>query len=99
MNLRLFASMFVLWSALWTPLPAIACPLCKEAISTPNGDDEVNNLPAAYNNSIYLMIGVPYASLGLIGFVIYRGVQKNAAFFENLQSPSDEIPKGDQDAR
>jgi hypothetical protein len=59
-----------------------ACPLCKDAIASPgaDGEEEINNAPAAYNNSIYLMVGVPYILLGSVGFLIYRGCQKNAAF-------------------
>ena len=30
------------------------------------------------NQSIYLMVGVPYLLLGGVGFMIYRGVKKNA---------------------
>ena len=26
----------------------------------------------AYNNSIYLMVGVPYLMLGTVGFMVYR---------------------------
>lgn len=63
--------------------PVVACPLCKEAISTPDGD-EPNNLPAAYNNSIYMMIGVPYVTLGFVGFFVYRGLKKNAEYFERF---------------
>lgn len=56
---------------------------------SPSSEDEVNNAPAAYNNSIYLMVGVPYLSLAVVGFFIYRGCKKNAAYFENLRnSPS-----------
>jgi hypothetical protein len=32
----------------------------------------------AYNNSIYVMVSMPYLLLGTIGFLIYRGVKKNA---------------------
>ena len=32
------------------------------------------------NQSIYLMLGVPYTALGLVGFCIYRGVKKNDEF-------------------
>jgi hypothetical protein len=41
-------------------------------------------LPAAYNNSIYLMVGVPYTVLGIVGFMIYRGCKKNAAFLDSM---------------
>jgi hypothetical protein len=58
----------------------LACPLCKEAISTPGEgeEEEINNAPAAYNMSIYLMAGTPYLLLGGVGFFIYRGCQRNA---------------------
>ncbi len=39
-------------------------------------------MPAAYNQSIYLMVGVPYFSLGLVTFLIYRGCKKNAAYLQ-----------------
>ena len=29
------------------------------------------------NQSIYIMLGVPYAALFVVGFMIYRGVKKN----------------------
>ena len=29
------------------------------------------------NRSIYLMVSVPYVALGLVGFMVYRGVRKN----------------------
>ena len=33
----------------------------------------------AYNNSIYLMVGVPYLALGTIGFMVYRHLRIKAA--------------------
>jgi LPXTG-motif cell wall-anchored protein len=30
----------------------------------------------AYNNSIYLMVGVPYVLLGGVGFMVYRSRRK-----------------------
>ncbi len=90
MNLRVLAILFVLVAVLLAPLSAWACPLCKEAISTSDDPAEVNNLPAAYNNSIYMMIAVPYLSLGLLGFGIYRGLKMNAAYFEKLQANDDD---------
>jgi len=32
------------------------------------------------------MVGVPYASLGLVGFFIYRGCRKNEAYRSAIQS-------------
>lgn len=73
---------FSIFAAL--PRTASACPLCKEAIGTGTGQEgeDLTALPRAYNRSIYMMIGVPYLSLMLVGFMIYRGVKKNAAFLE-----------------
>jgi hypothetical protein len=31
-----------------------------------------------YNNSIYLMVSVPYLALGVFGFFVYRGMRKKA---------------------
>ncbi|MEI7687760.1 MAG: hypothetical protein WCL32_22370 [Planctomycetota bacterium] len=67
------------------PVAVMACPLCKDAIAATDAEDEVNNLPAAYNRSIYMMIGVPYASLGFVGFLIYRGLKKNESYFERMK--------------
>lgn len=36
-------------------------------------------LSRAYNNSIYLMVGVPYLALGTVGFMVYRHLRVRAA--------------------
>jgi hypothetical protein len=33
----------------------------------------------AYNRSIYLMAGMPYLLLGIVGFKVYRELKKRAA--------------------
>jgi hypothetical protein len=32
----------------------------------------------AYNQSIYLMVGMPYLLLGTVGFLVYRGLRQRA---------------------
>ncbi len=69
------------------PMTVCACPLCAEAIANSNAtepDDDKDNFPAAMNQSIYLMLAVPYSMLGIVGFMIYRGVKKNEAFRQSL---------------
>jgi hypothetical protein len=48
-----------------------------------SGAEEYDTDPArearAYNNSIYLMVGMPYLLLGAFGFYVYRGLKKNQA--------------------
>jgi hypothetical protein len=39
-------------------------------------DEDPVRLSRAYNNSIYLMVGMPYLLLGVVGFLIYRGVRQ-----------------------
>jgi hypothetical protein len=46
-------------------------------------------LPAAYNASIYLMVGVPYTLLAVVGLLIYRGCKKNAEYLETLKQAGD----------
>lgn len=39
----------------------------------------------AYNMSIYMMIGMPYLLLSVVGFLIYRGLKRNAEWQQNLE--------------
>ena len=41
-------------------------------------EDDQTRLSRAYNNSIYLMVGMPYLLLGAVGYLIYRGVRQKA---------------------
>ena len=52
-------------------------------------EDDYPNAGAAYNQSIYFMVGVPYLSLTVCGFLIYRGCKMNAAYLKSLQPPPD----------
>jgi hypothetical protein len=63
--------------------PVMACPSCAEAPQATSGSEEeeqnINN-PAAYNQSIYILVGVPYFVLAVLGILVYRGVKKNEEF-------------------
>lgn len=63
-----------------TPASLHACPLCREAVSKTSGaDDEDQYREArAYNNSIYLMVSMPYLLLGGLGFAVYRHLRIKA---------------------
>jgi hypothetical protein len=37
------------------------------------------------NQSIYLMLAVPYTSLAVLIFFVYRGLKKNAAYLAELR--------------
>ena len=92
---RPFAIFLVLAGFLAGPMSLSACPLCKEAISSggTGEEEEINNAPAAYNQSILLMIGVPYFLLGGVGLLIYRGCSKNAEYLRELgKSQGDDPP-------
>jgi hypothetical protein len=83
-----------LFALLALPGNALACPSCADAPAATGTEfeDAVNN-QAAYNNSIYVMVGVPYFSFGIVGFLIYRGMKKNDAF-RNGRVSEPEAPAG-----
>ena len=39
------------------------------------------------------MVGVPYLSLSVVSFMIYRGCKKNAAYFKSLEQSSEAEPR------
>jgi hypothetical protein len=49
------------------------------------------------NQSIYLMLATPYLALAVVGFLIYRGCQQNAAYLRSSQR-SDEPSTSDPGA-
>jgi len=56
-----------------------------------SGSEEYDTDPmreaSAYNNSIYLMVSMPYLLLGAFGFYVYRGLKKNRAAREAAGDP------------
>lgn len=72
---------------LCAPLRVRACPLCSDAIANSNSAndaEDVDQFPAAMNQSIYLMLAVPYTALGVVGVMIYYGVRKNEEYRRGL---------------
>ncbi len=61
-------------------------------IASSSEADDTDNFPAAVNQSIYVMVSVPYAALLIVGFMIYRGVKKNAAHLRALQEVAAQQP-------
>src|SRR5262245_19036605 len=61
--------------------PAAACPMCQEAVPNASSAEEEDQarLARAYNNSILLMVGVPYLLVGAVGFLIYRQARLKGA--------------------
>jgi hypothetical protein len=41
-------------------------------------EEDQYRVARAYNNSIYLMAGMPYLLLGGVGFLVYRGLKQKA---------------------
>lgn len=85
--------LLVLALTLREPMSVRACPSCQDAIASSSSAEEINltttgdnpNFPAAINQSIYLMLAVPYLALVVGGFLIYRGVKKNEEYRQRLQ--------------
>jgi hypothetical protein len=62
-------------------------------------EDEQTRTSRAYNNSIYLMLIVPYGSLAVVGFMVYRHLRVRGAaqqrWLESMQggvSPDETSP-------
>lgn len=72
--------------------PARACPVCADAVSAGDGSGEPSGFPEAMNESITLMIVVPYTAFAVISFGIYRGLKKNAAYAAELASRGEPQP-------
>jgi hypothetical protein len=49
-------------------------------VQNPSGPEEEDPLreARAYNQSIYLMVGMPYLLLGVVGYMVYRGLRQKA---------------------
>jgi hypothetical protein len=79
------------------PRVARACPLCADAATASSGADEedATREARAYNNSIYLMAGMPYLMLGGVGFWVYRGIRRHNAL---TPPPAEAVPTADQPA-
>ncbi len=87
---RTILCLLVLAAPLAALQSARACPLCAEAIANSNSgsaEEDVDHFPAAMNQSIYLMLAVPYTVLGIVGFCIYRGVKQNEAYRNSQTQP------------
>ena len=53
---------------------ASACPMCKDSI--PNSDvGSAVAVPSGFNFSVYYMLTGLFATLGLISFVVFKGVR------------------------
>ena len=79
---------------LWTAQPATACPMCKEAVpATGDGsslspeDEAAVQQAKAYNNSIYLLVGMPYLLVGGVGFLVYRSFKKAGRLNQGNDQP------------
>lgn len=73
--LHFILGLLVLGTVLFVAQPASACPACQDAIINGSGKDDDDPLreARAYNRSIYLMVAVPYGTLGILGLLVYRG--------------------------
>lgn len=85
--------------------PASACPGCKDSIgndaaTTGGGDGTTSSgLPSGFNTSVYLMLGGLFGTMGLVGWVVVRGIRtpsSRAGGFpvepKSLEDPDDKHP-------
>lgn len=89
--LRLIAGMLMIVGTLIGPRAVQACPLCTEMVAAAGeeGAEDTDNFPAAVNESIYVMVSVPYISFAVVGFFVYRGVKKNREYLDGLEGDAE----------
>jgi hypothetical protein len=64
---------------------AVACPMCKDSI--PNSDaEQAGSLPGGFNASIYYMLAGLFAVMGLMGFVITKGIRSTDRRMTNVKT-------------
>jgi hypothetical protein len=61
-----------------------ACPMCADAVTAGSGaeEDDAQREARAYNDSIYLMAGMPYVLLGGFSYWVYRGLRRQGLLNE-----------------
>jgi hypothetical protein len=76
----LFALGVALLVTMISPHTVRACPMCSEAVPATSSaeDDDAVRESRAYNNSIYLMAGMPYLLLGSFSAWVYKGLKRQA---------------------
>ena len=53
---------------------AQACPMCKDSV--PNSDAQsASGVPVGLNSSVYFMLAGLFMTIGLIGFVVVKGIR------------------------
>lgn len=62
-------------AALLAPLPASACPNCKDGVAE-SADPGAAQLAAGYSYSIYLMMGMPVVLIGGGTFAVVRAARQ-----------------------
>jgi hypothetical protein len=55
---------------------AVACPNCKEAVST--STSELGNMARGYNWSVGFMLIVPFTMIGTGAFLVHRAAKRGA---------------------
>ena len=96
----IFLAALVLNALLFAPA-ASACPGCKDSVNsdmgTTGGGDATtpSGLPGGFNTSVYLMLGGIFGTMGLVGWVVVKGVRtpsSRAGGFP-VEPKSDDRPK------
>jgi hypothetical protein len=58
-------------------------------------EDDQARLSRAYNNSIYLMLVVPYGALGFVGIMVYRHLRVRARLQQRLLDSMQDVSPDD----
>ena len=60
-----------------SPICALACPACKDAITSGSDPNGSSRLTRGYARSIYLLMGAPYLVFAGVTLTIVRSARRN----------------------
>jgi hypothetical protein len=70
----------VLLNAALLATPASACSISGDTATTGGGDATTpSGLPGGFNTSVYLMLGGVFGTMGLVGWVVVKGIRTPSA--------------------
>ena len=95
--MRRLALLLAVLFVLLLPRLGQACPSCQEAVPATSGagEEDSERLAHAYNNSIYLMVGMPYLLLGTVSFLVYRHLRIGRPGQESALFAVHSLPPGE----
>lgn len=87
--MKRFVASLLLVLVLGSSSAVVACPMCKDSIPNAENGEKAPGMPAAYNYSVYYMLG----GMIVVGSLIVTGLVRAVKTTSVAIPPLDENPK------